>query len=313
MNEKYKEFVEALKQELMKVMGLNEDGIFFAEKGSPYTPTGDRILVTLAVHESSKEVCGIYVEELFDRYTDGTTMEEIVNSVIGELTKAKEKKFFKKTRYLLEYPKIKDDLMIRPVNKDKNEKELEAALYRTVGDIALVLYLNLECDNGCVSSMKIREEYVELWEKNCGITREEIFDAALANTARLAPPRVFRWKELLFNSAAYKGEEFLKAEKDIELDKGGLGNCISTVERTNGAVAVFFPNVAEKLAELLGGDFLIGFTSVNEAMVHCADTACIPAIKEVLRQTIENTTPEEEQLTFHVYRYCAKTKEFICL
>lgn len=266
--------------------------------------------MTLAVYGQGKEVCSIYVEELFGRYANGTPMEEIVNGVILELAEAKENKLLEKARYLMDYTKVKDSLIIRPVNKDREKEELGTALYRTVGDIALVLYLGLGLVDGRVASMKIREEYVEYWEKDCGITRDGIFDAALANTARLTPPRVYRWEKLLLDPS-YEGEDVMGQE--ARLDKGMAGNCISVKGRANGAVAVFLPGVAKRLGELLEGDFVAAFTSVHEAMVHSVDTASIPEIGEVLRCTVEKSTPEEERLTFHVYRYCVETGEFICL
>ena len=37
--------------------------------------------------------------------------------------------------------------------------------------------------------------------------------------------------------------------RDYPLRKDAVGNCLSTVKRTNGAVAVFLPGVAERLAD----------------------------------------------------------------
>ena len=47
-----------------------------------------------------------------------------------------------------------------------------------------------------------------------------------------------------------------------------MGNCLSTSRKTNGAVAVFLPGVAERLAYLLDSDFYMVFTSIHEVMIH---------------------------------------------
>lgn len=47
-----------------------------------------------------------------------------------------------------------------------------------------------------------------------------------------------------------------------------MGNCLSTSKKTNGAVAVFLPGVAERLAALLESDFYMVFTSIHEVMIH---------------------------------------------
>ena len=55
---------------------------------------------------------------------------------------------------------------------------------------------------------------------------------------------------------------------DFILRKDSGGNCLSTTERTNGAVAVFLPGVAERLGKLLGSGFYMVFTSIHEVMIH---------------------------------------------
>ena len=50
---------------------------------------------------------------------------------------------------------------------------------------------------------------------------------------------------------------------DLSLKKDAIGNCLSTSVRTNGAVAVFLPGVAQRLGKLIGGSFYMVFTSIH--------------------------------------------------
>ena len=63
---------------------------------------------------------------------------------------------FAKSKNLEDYEKIKDDLFIRLLNVGKNREELNDAIFRTIGDIALVLYARMGELDGCSTSVKIR-------------------------------------------------------------------------------------------------------------------------------------------------------------
>ena len=57
-------------------------------------------------------------------------------------------------------------------------------------------------------------------------------------------------------------------------------------EKTNGAVAVFLPGVAEQLAYMLDSDFYMVFTSVHEVMIHNDKFVEPEDLQCVLRDTI---------------------------
>ena len=98
-----------------------------------------------------------------------------------------------------------------------------------------------------------------------------------------------------------------------ELRKDAMGNCLSTTKRTNGAVAVFLPGVAQRLAYLLGGSFYMVFTSIHEVMIHI-DTMVDPKdLQHVLQNTIEEATPAEDVLTCKIYHYNKDTECFTCV
>lgn len=90
---------------------------------------------------------------------------------------------------------------------------------------------------------------------------------------------------------------------DYPIRKDAVGNCLSTVRRTNGAVAVFLPGVAERLSCLLQGNFYLVFTSVHEVMIHGEKTVDPEDLKHVLADTVRETTPEEDFLTLNIYYY----------
>ena len=53
-----------------------------------------------------------------------------------------------------DYEKTKPRLFIRLLNADKYSADLQDAVYKTLGDIALVLYMKVTEYEGCVTSTK---------------------------------------------------------------------------------------------------------------------------------------------------------------
>ena len=308
MEKGYEEFVEKLRRILLSKTGMKESGIFFRRKGEPFAETGDRLFVECAEDEDVLEVCGIYTEELYERFTEKESLEALAEEVTVDIRRAQQKEFWENTKKLVDYNQVKDLLFIRPLNVKMNGQRLRRAVYRTIGDIALVLYMKVYEEKETISSTKIRKEYIARWE----VDWEEVFDDAMLNTYLMSPPRLFRWENLLYDPE-YTGDSFMEMVSAARISKDTRGNCLSTVKRTNGAVAIFLPGVAKRLGELMGHDLYLAFTSVHEVMVHNADTVSPKELERVLLETIRETTPKEDFLSGHIYYYNRRTEEFICL
>ena len=298
MEKGYEAFVEALREAMLAASGFKESRIYFEKKGGTFSTNGDRLFVEFAEHEDGREVCAFYTEELYARYLQEQTMEEIVGDMISELNHVRGSGIFEKTRNLTEYEKVKGDLFIRLLNAVRCHDDLGQAIYRTIGDIALVLYMKVSEDEGCITSVKIRQEHIERWD----IDSDKVFDDALLNTYFMTPPRIYRWEKLIYNPE-YDGENFMDLLTGFEINKDAVGNCLSTTKRTNGAVAVFLPGVADRLGKLLGEDFYMVFTSVHEVMIHNDRKVDPDDLVDVLEDTIREATPEEDFLSAVSYTH----------
>lgn len=305
MKNKYECFVESFRQKLVEATGYEESRIYYKKK-EDYPPTaGDRIFVKQYEESGVSEVCALYVEDLYEEYSQGMTLDVIVEDVQKRLDSLTRTDIIEKAKILNDYNKIKKYLFVRLLNKNKYEKELNDSVYRVIGDIALVLYVHMGEVEGYTSSMKVKSHMLESWDRS----QEEVFDAALLNTYFISPPRIYCWEKMIFNSS-YEGENFMNLLPDYPIRKNAVGNCLSTVRRTNGAVAVFLPGVAKRLADLMNGNLYLVFTSVHEVMIHNEKTANPEDLLHVLADTVRETTPEADVLTLHIYHYNRATGIF---
>lgn len=305
MDNRYESFVETFRQKLIDATGYGEDRIFYKSR-EEYPPTsGDRLFVKQFEANGVTEVCALYVGDLYEEYRRGLGMDMIVKDVVKRLQGISRTDIIEKAKIISDYDKIKNYLFIRLINKNKYEADLRDSVYRTIGDIAMILYVRMGEIEGYTSSMKVKQHMLEKWDMD----RDEVFEAALLNTYFISPPRIYCWEKMLFDTH-YEGENFMNLLSDYPIRRGAVGNCLSTVKRTNGAVAVFLPGVASRLADLMQGNLYLVFTSIHEVMIHNEKTADPEDLRHVLIDTIKETTPEEDVLTFHIYHYDRATGIF---
>lgn len=308
----YEMFVEELKNKISAATNVPIENMEFVKDGNKYAPTGDRLLIKLAKHEDAWEMCGVHVKELFEELSKGSSFNSIVNSSVEDIKQIQEQSPYKETKKIWDYETAKDSLFIRLLNYDDNSEDLKDAIYKRIGDITQVLYMKVSERDGNVMSTKILKSIVEKWKED-GLTLSEgnILEEALRNTERMYPPRIYRWDQMLF-SPEYEGEEFMSPGTEEAISQDFIGNCLTTAKKTNGAVAIFYPGVAERFANILDSDLYLVFTSVHEVMVHNADGVDAVDLSIILQDTLEEATPKRDSLTKKIYKYEKDTHRFLC-
>lgn len=210
------------------------------------------------------------------------------------------------------YEKSCERLIIRPVNYTRNQEQLQDCIYWRRGDIALVLYALL-CDSGDdYISVKVNRPMTAQW----GLPEEVLLTNAMLNSSLRMPPRLFHGSDMRVHHRWREGI-MMPEEEGISISLNPkdhweqvLGYRLTTAKRVNGAAAIFYPGVQERLALLLGGDYFVGFTSVHEAVVHPVRHKQLPDIKNAVRET-NAVLDERETLTDSIYRYSTARKDLI--
>lgn len=302
MDKNYELFIEQLTNGIHNFADIPLENIEFTNK------EGDRLNITFAEHDDADEVCSVHVDELYTAYQDGAKLNAIINYISNDVRHAKNNNIYDKTKTLMNYDTAKNRLFVRLLNCDRNADVLKNVVHKTLGDIALTVCAIVDDNREDLISTKILKFMVKKWGK----TETDIFNEALENTYRATPPRIYKLEEMIFNRE-YTGDSFMESCDEDVISKDGMGNCLSTTIKTNGAVAVFLPGVAEHLAELLNSDFYMAFTSIHEVMIHNAKKVDPEDLKSVLTDTIRETVPEEDYLTSRIYKYNRRTHKFECV
>ena len=107
MEKSYKTFVTDLRKLLLAAMDLKEEEIYFSNDGEKYGCLGDRLFVESGHMEKAKTVCGLHTEELYKRYCQEHSFENIVHDCVREIKKVSENCVLCDLDDLKDYEKVK--------------------------------------------------------------------------------------------------------------------------------------------------------------------------------------------------------------
>lgn len=192
-------------------------------------------------------------------------------------------------------------LILRPLNVEVARKEAEEIPRLVMGDIALVLSMEPAYQRTGYFTIEVRRKLLEKW----GVREREALGYALFHTQRLYPARLCQVENLWNWNMEHRSGRGIE-----QIRKGSRGYMLTNARQTDGAISVFYPNVAKRIAEAMEKDFLIAFTSVHEAQLHEAEAINPDAIETSLRRTNIQCNRKEETLTDFVYRYCRESGKF---
>ena len=201
------------------------------------------------------------------------------------------------------YEAMKKHLIIRPINFTDNRFTLKNHVYKQVGDIALVLYMVIcESKELGLSTAKVPKQSYDAWRG----ANDKVWEDALMNTYVLAPPRMYLNPMDAVHPPYAKGAFMAiggKPDKILPLQVPTL----TTTKQTNGAIAMFYPGVMEKISEMAGGNFYAAFTSIHDVRIHCENTIPPRHILQNLKSVNAHFDPAEI-LSRKVFYYDAKKK-----
>lgn len=140
------------------------------------------------------------------------------------------------------------------------------------------------------------------------VSVEEIFANALLNGCALHPPRLFRANDLRLECDFSDGA-FMPGETDAgtffrpgDFEEGVKGYRLTTSTGKDGAVAIFYPGVMERLRGLMEGDYYVGFLGVDEVVIHPVLCKSPDEMKAAIHH-VNGVYGEKDMLSDRVYRY----------
>lgn len=186
----------------------------------------------------------------------------------------------------------KKSLFVKLVNTERNESLVEQSISKEFLDLSAVVRVVLKMDKEGMASMALSKGDAEI----LGMTEEEIYAAALANTLRLFPPKLMNLGRYIEMSI---GAELPLGEDEVTT------YILTNQKEVDGAIYFMSPEVVGAIAEALEDDLYILPSSVNEVLlVRVSELEDrVDELKEMVRDVNETVVAEKDILSYNVYHY----------
>ena len=224
---------EVVEQEVTKNNGVRLHGIMAKKAGQNTFPT-------------------VYVDEHYDEHMSKDEIEYLAMNLSKTLIRAELPENISLDSFL-NYETARDRLYLKLVNADRNRDLLLDVPHRRFHNLAVVYYYAME--DSCFdrkASILIRNSHMEQWE----VEEKTLHEDALKSAPLLNPGTFVPMRDLL---RELYGKDVIHEDFPLYV--------LTNHDRYNGASAILYPGMTERIAQTVGGSYYILPSSVHELIV----------------------------------------------
>lgn len=250
----------------------------------------------------------IYLEEYFESYRKGKSLEVIVNDIMGFYDSIKQESSWDCEK-LRSYEEISDRIVFKLVNTLKNRKFLDTVPHRSFLDLSIVFYVLLEVTQDGTAAMVVSDSHMKQWE----VTTDILWADSLRNVKKLLPAEFVTMHHAMREMLMEKGESEncgkssgnLLVENTTERDGMYI---LSNSLRSYGAACIAYPHILEMIGEILQRDYYVLPSSVHEVIIVPSSPGLDSSeLDDMIREINVTQVAEEEVLSSHAYLYRRNT------
>lgn len=243
----------------------------------------------------------IYLNNYYEEYINGrATLINVVNDVMDTYHRNKVNQSVD-MRYFLNYESVKQSIVYKLVNTEKNKTLLEDIPHIEFLDLSIVFQCLIAQEDLGTASILIHNVHMKLWD----ISVEELYREAKENTQRLQGYEIKSMTEVLCEiMKAENLEEFDYEECRQELSDSVPMYVLSNKSRVEGAACMLYPNLIQDFADAIGSSFYIIPSSIHELLLLPAkEDRESREIKSMICEINDTQVSTEEILSYSLYFY----------
>ena len=249
----------------------------------------------LSIKGDRNIVPAIYLEPYYQAYTEGVTMDVILQKIADVYMESMEQVGeFSADRF--QYEKVKNGIFVVVQNAEMNQELLEKVPHEIRDDLALLYRVNVELSNGEKGSVLIHNTHLESWE----IDEKTLREVAWNNMHDYYPPEFSTMSNVL-RSVGYD-----EIPEDVEFVEMYV---LSNKDKQYGAAYMFDTEIMNKIAEGIGGDIVVIPSSIHESILlkKQKDTD-FDILREMVKEVNRTQLHPTEVLSDEVYQYSRDTQ-----
>lgn len=271
--------VEVQTQTVTKNNAVELRAITIFEKGARVAPT-------------------IYLGMYYEEYISGTELDTIINRII-ELYQQKRYQGNMNMEELLQWDNIKDKVVCRLINREKNKEMLKNVPCIPWCDLAVVFCLVLKDDTEEMATAIINQNLCRTWKKSI----EDLMEVAKKNTIAMFPAKKTSLRNVI---------ESMMGECDLPYDDIKDNMIVLTnTKLSHGAITFLYPDILAEIAEELQTDLYILPSSRHETIVMPANIMDRQEVLAMVKDVNETAVLDTDFLSDNIYCYDRENKEII--
>lgn len=264
------------------------------------------VLTALTVLPDGQNVApNIYLDGFYAEYRAGsdlkTVMEEMADMCMAHIDAPQE--FANIGTDFQNFDYVKERVIMVAVSRERNAELLTQVPHHNKEDLALIYKVLVDSGKEGMGTITIRNEHMKFWN----VTADDLKEMAEVNSKELLPAKVQSMDEVMREMFSKDGmdEEMMEA-MFAERPADEQMFVISNESRVNGAAAMFYEGVLQKLSEKMGSDLYILPSSVHECIAVSCNMGTPEGLAEMVSEINEGQVAPEERLSDHVYHYSAE-------
>lgn len=299
-------FAEMVKDEVEKTTGSN-----FQIRLNDVSKNNGIILKGITIVENENNIAPtIYLNDYYQDYINGrTTFVKVINDVMGTYHKNKIDQSVD-MRYFLNYEKVKQRIVYKLINTEKNKELLNDIPHIEFLDLSIVFqYLVTQEDLG-MAAILIHNVHQKLLE----VSIEDLYQAAKENTHTLLEYEIKSMSEVLCEIREEEGLEESDDDYMMEISGSVPMYVLSNKQRVEGAACMLYSDLLHHFSDKIGKSFFIIPSSIHELLLLPADHDVEDLeVKRMIKEINDTQVSAEEILSYSLYFYDRQSEEVVRL
>ncbi|MDE5778745.1 MAG: hypothetical protein K2I10_09625, partial [Lachnospiraceae bacterium] len=276
----YQEFLDYIKENLAKYLAeyqnIQSRENKSEEREEDYVVEIHRVLKNNGVVldgltiRKQEENCSpnLYLNPYFDQYQMGRPITTIIKELVCRYSQAKIEGMIT-VADLADYESVKDRIVLRLVNFEKNESLLKSCPHKRYMDLAITFRYMVGKDPVGIATSLISNQEFEAWN----VEFSELYQVALFNTMREFPWKMDSLAKVISDYLKDKApgtlpEDLISEIEHMENSENGVSMFVLTNDTgINGATCILYDNVIKNFAKVQESNIFILPSSVHEVML----------------------------------------------
>lgn len=258
----------------------------------------------------------IYLEDMYERYHGKLSFGNIIQMIINiydtyKISSEVNMDFF------LKYDLVKNRIVYKIINFEKNEQLLKEIPYIPFLDMAIVFQYHMENENFGRGTILIHDSHIKKW----GITKLELYEDAKRNTPKILPGIIRNMEELVIQMmrSNLDEEEYNIGDLGTQIFEDASSHSsddymyvLSNREGQNGASCILYPGILKEFAQSLNSNLFILPSSVHEVIL-VKESICDDweELQNMVQEVNQKELAMEDILSDQVYYYSSQTDRII--